>query len=108
MALAEQYGVDVARARRCLTPPTLNAALPSGLHPTLYARLTRESRTLEPEHLVQAALEDPEARRLLNLLGILEHQLLELAKSTAHDPGAASPNAVRTAAVIAKSALARA
>ena len=82
LALAEQCGVDVANARRSLAPPTMNAAVPSGLHPALYARLTGGSGTLGVDHLVHAALEEPEARSLLHRLGIAGHQLLELARPT--------------------------
>ena len=83
LALAEQYGVDVANARRSLAPPTINAAVPSGLHPALYARLADGPGMLEADHLVQAALEEPEARSLLHQLGIAGHRLLELARPTA-------------------------
>ena len=65
LALAEQRGVDVTRARRSLVAPTVVAAVPSGLHPELYARLTRSVGTLELDHLVHAALEAPEASSAL-------------------------------------------
>ena len=70
LAIAEKYGVDVAEARRSFAPPTINAAAPSGLHPALHARLTRDAGILKLDHLVRAALEDPEGRRLLNRLGV--------------------------------------
>ena len=74
-AIAEKYGVDVAEARRSFAPPTINAAAPSGLHPALHARLTRDAGILKLDHLVRAALEDPEGRRLLNRLGVEPHRL---------------------------------
>ena len=75
LAIAEKFGVDVAEARRSFAPPTINAAAPSGLHPALHARLTRDAGILKLDHLVRAALEDPEGRRLLNRLGVEPHRL---------------------------------
>ena len=50
--------------------------MPSGLHPTLHARLTRDAGTLQLDHLVQAALEDPECRLLLDRLGVPAQRLM--------------------------------
>ena len=76
LAIADQYGIDVDEARRSFAPPTINAPVPSGLHPALHARLTRDAGTLQLDHLVQAALEDPEGRRLLDRLGVPAHRLM--------------------------------
>src|SRR3954468_24062860 len=65
LAIAGQRGVNIDAARRSFGPPTINAPVPSGLHPALHARLTRGPGTLEVDHLVRAALEDPAGRRLL-------------------------------------------
>jgi hypothetical protein len=70
LAIADQRGFDVAEARRSFAPPTINASVPSGLHPALHARLTRDAGTLRLDHLVRAALEDPEGRQLLDRLGV--------------------------------------
>jgi hypothetical protein len=76
LAIAHHYGVNVEEARRSFGPPTVNASVPSGLHPALHARLTRDAGTLQLDHLVAAALEDPEGRRLLERLGIAANRLL--------------------------------
>jgi hypothetical protein len=77
LAIAHHYGVDVDEARRSFGPPTVNASVPSGLHPALHARLiSGETGTLHLDHLVAAALEDPEGRRLLDRLGIAPNRLL--------------------------------
>ena len=76
LAIARQRGVDVEAARHSFGPPTINAAKPSGLHPALHARLTRGVGTLQVDHLVEAALEDPDGRRLLNWMGVPPHRLL--------------------------------
>ena len=93
LALAALHGFDVAKARRSLARPTTIAAIPSGLHPALYARLTDGSGTLGTDRLLLAALEEPGARRLLNQLGIAEHQLLEPARATAHERNLAALSA---------------
>src|SRR3954453_3646644 len=69
LAIAEERGLDVEAARRNFAPPAINAPVPSGLHPALHARLTRDAGQLRLDHLVRAALEDPEGRRLLDQLG---------------------------------------
>jgi hypothetical protein len=81
LAIAEERGVDVDAARRSCAPPTINASVPSGLHPALHARLTRDQGTLQLDHLVAAALEDPEGRRLLDRLGVAAGWLLTPAAS---------------------------
>jgi transposase-like protein len=77
LAIARQRGVDVEAARRSFGPPTVNAAAPTGLHPALHARLTRDAGMLELDHLLRAALEDPEGRQLLDRLGVERQRLLE-------------------------------
>jgi transposase-like protein len=81
LVIAEGRGVDVEAARRSFAPPAINAAVPSGLHPALHARLTRDPGTLQLDHLVRAALEDPEGRRLLDRLGVAPGRLLSPAAS---------------------------
>ena len=81
LAIAEGRGVNVEAARRTFAPPAINAPVPSGLHPALHARLTRDRGTLEVDHLVRAALEDPEGRRLLDQLGVSMGRLLSPAAS---------------------------
>ncbi|HWK29136.1 MAG TPA: Clp protease N-terminal domain-containing protein [Solirubrobacter sp.] len=76
LAIAAQRGLDVEAARRSFGPPALNARTPSGLHPSLHARLTRDAGPLRLDHLVRAALEDVDARRLLERLGIGPGRLL--------------------------------
>jgi transposase-like protein len=76
LAIAGQRGVDVDAARRSFGPPTINAPVPSGLHPALHARLTRGAGMLGLDHLVRAALEDPDGRRLLDRLGVAPQWLL--------------------------------
>jgi hypothetical protein len=76
LAIAGQRGVDVDAARRSFGPPTINAPVPSGLHPALHARLTRGEGMLGLDHLVRAALEDPDGRRLLDRLGVAPQWLL--------------------------------
>jgi transposase-like protein len=77
LAIAVQRGLDVEAARRSFGPPTISAAPPSGLHPALHARLTRDAGRLELDHLLRAALEDPEGRQLLDRLGVGSQRLLE-------------------------------
>jgi transposase-like protein len=81
LAIAEERGVDVDAVRRSFAPPAINASVPSGLHPALHARLTRDPGTLQVDHLVAAALEDPEGRRLLDRLGVAPAWLLTAAAS---------------------------
>jgi hypothetical protein len=81
LAIAEGRGLDVEAARRSFAPPAINAPVPSGLHPALHARLTRDRGTLQLDHLVRAALEDPEGRRLLDQLGVAPGTLLSPAAS---------------------------
>src|SRR4051812_3144889 len=82
LAIAEGRGLDVSAARRSFAPPAINAPVPSGLHPALHARLTRDPGTLQLDHLVRAALEDPEGRRLLARLGVAPGRLLSPAASS--------------------------
>jgi hypothetical protein len=72
-------GFDVEAARRSFGPPTVNAPVPSGLRPSLHARLSRDDGPLRLDHLLRAALEDPDggARRVLDHLGIPPEALLE-------------------------------
>lgn len=81
LAIARErpLGIDVEAARRAVGPPAVNAAVPSGLHPTLHARLTRGTGPLRVDHLLRAAVEDPGGRRLLHRLGITPERLLETA-----------------------------
>jgi transposase-like protein len=81
LAILEERGLDVSAARRSFGPPAINAPVPSGLHPSLHARLTRDPGTLRIDHLVAAALEDPEGRRLLDQLGVAPGLLLSPAAS---------------------------
>jgi hypothetical protein len=81
LAIAEGRGLDVSAARRSFAPPAINAPVPSGLHPALHARLTRDPGTLQLDHLVRAALEDPEGRRLLDELGVAPGRLLSATAS---------------------------
>jgi uncharacterized protein YerC len=57
--------LDVDAARRSFAPPTVNARVPSGLHPELHARLARNHGPLGVEQLLRAALADPDARALM-------------------------------------------
>jgi Clp amino terminal domain, pathogenicity island component len=81
LAIARQrpLGIDLDAARRAFGPPTVNAPVPSGLHPALHARLTRDAGPLKLDHLLRAAIEDPGGRRLLDRLGITPERLLERA-----------------------------
>jgi transposase-like protein len=81
LAIAAERGMDVEAVRRSFAPPAINAPVPSGLHPALHARLTRDPGTLQLDHLVAAALEDPEGRRLLDRLGVAPAWLLSPAAS---------------------------
>jgi hypothetical protein len=72
-----QLGIDVEAARRTFAPPAVNASVPTGLHPSLHARLTRGRGPLDLDHLLRAAIEDPEGQRLLARLGVVPEQLLE-------------------------------
>jgi hypothetical protein len=65
LALAPR-GLDVDAARRRLGPPTLNAPEPAGLDPKLHARLVRNGGPLQVDHLLRAALADPDAKRLFD------------------------------------------
>ncbi|HEX6021501.1 MAG TPA: Clp protease N-terminal domain-containing protein [Solirubrobacter sp.] len=72
-------GLDVELARRNFGPPTVNAATPSGFRPSLHALLSRDNGPLKLDHLLRAALEDPDggARRLLDRLGVAPESLRE-------------------------------
>ena len=70
-------GLDVDAARRSFAPPAINASVPTGLHPALHARLTRDRGPLSLDQLLRAALEDPEGQRLLDRLGIPAQQLFD-------------------------------
>jgi len=61
--------IDVEAARRSFAPPAINASVPAGLHPSLHARLIRNSGPLGLHHLLEATLEDAGARRLLDRFG---------------------------------------
>jgi hypothetical protein len=65
LALAPR-GLDVDAARRRLGPPTINAPEPAGLDPKLHARLVRNGGPLQVDHLLRAALADPDAKRLFD------------------------------------------
>jgi len=67
LALAGSGAVslDVDAARSSFAPPSVNARVPSGLHPALHARLSRNHGPLGVEHLLHAALADPDARALV-------------------------------------------
>jgi hypothetical protein len=69
-------GFDLDIARRSFEPPAINAAAPSGLHPALHARLMSDEDTLHVDHLLRAALEDPDGQQLLDRLGIAPELLL--------------------------------
>ena len=79
LAIARQrsLGVDLEAARSTFGPPAINAAAPVGLDPALHARLTRDKGPLRLDHLVRAALEDPDGRGLLARLGIPPQRLLD-------------------------------
>ena len=64
-------GLDVEAARRTFGPPTINAPTPSGFRPSLHALLSRDDGPLGLDHLLRAALEDPDggAVRLLDRSG---------------------------------------
>jgi len=64
LAGAGALSMDVDAARRSFAPPTVNAQVPSGLHPALHARLSRVAGPLGVDQLLRAALADPSARRL--------------------------------------------
>jgi hypothetical protein len=72
-------GLDVEAARRSFGPPTVNAPSPSGFRPSLHALLARDDGPLKLDHLLRAALEDPDggARRLLDRLGVAPEALRE-------------------------------
>ncbi|MBE2319653.1 hypothetical protein DVA67_027035 [Solirubrobacter sp. CPCC 204708] len=65
LAQAGALQFDAEAARRSFPPPAMNAPSPAGLHPSLHARLIRNSGVLGLDHLVKATLEDDGARRLL-------------------------------------------
>ena len=71
LALADSGALtlDVDAARRSFTPPAINGQAPSGLHPSLHARLVRGRGKLSVDHLLRAVMEDPGARRLLDRFG---------------------------------------
>jgi len=72
-------GLDIEAARRSFGPPTVNASTPSGFRPSLHALLSRDEGPLKLDHLLRAALDDPDggAVRLLARLGIAPEDLLE-------------------------------
>jgi hypothetical protein len=76
LAIARERGLDVDAGRRVIGPPALNGAVPSGLHPALHARLTSGAGLLQVDHLLRAALEDPDGLRMLDRLGIAPEHLL--------------------------------
>jgi hypothetical protein len=73
LAIARERGLAVGRD---FGPPAVNAVVPSGLHPALHARLTSGAGVLQLDHLLQAALEDPDGVRMLDRLGITAEHLL--------------------------------
>jgi hypothetical protein len=79
LAISRQrhLGIDVEAARRTFGPPSMNAKVPTGLHPALHARLTRDRGPLDLDHLLRAAIEDPDGQRLLDRLGVPPQQLLD-------------------------------
>ena len=77
IAAPARSALDVEAARRSFGPPAINASAPTGLHPALHARLTRDRGPLGLDHLVRAALEDPDGQRLLDRLGVPPQQLLD-------------------------------
>jgi hypothetical protein len=81
IARERSLGFDLDTARSSFRPPAINAAAPSGLHPALHARLAGGAGTLQVEHLLRAALEDPDGLRLLDQLGITPEGLLTLRAS---------------------------
>jgi hypothetical protein len=72
-----QLGIDIEAARRTFGPPAINASVPTGLHPALHARLTRDRGPLDLDQLLRAAIEDPDGQRLLMRLGVRPQQLLD-------------------------------
>ena len=74
LAIARERGLDVGR--RDFLPPAVDTVVPSGLHPALHARLTSGDGLLQVDHLLRAALEDPDGVRLLDRLGIAPEHLL--------------------------------
>src|SRR3954447_5927899 len=77
IARTGSLALDVEAARRSFGPPTVNAPAPSGLRPSLHARLAGTVGPLGLDHLLRAALEEPGARRLLDRLGVTPQALLE-------------------------------
>ena len=79
LAISRQrhLGIDVEAARRTFAPPAMNAKVPTGLHPALHARLTRDRGPLDLDQLLRAAIEDPDSQRLLDRLGVPPQQLLD-------------------------------
>ena len=79
LAIARQRSLtlDINTVRRSFGPPMITANAPTGLHPALHARLTRDHGPLRLDHLVRAALADPDGQRLLDRLGIPPQQLLD-------------------------------
>jgi hypothetical protein len=75
LAIARERGLDVDTTPRGLRPRA-DAPVPSGLHPALHARLTGGTGMLQVDHLLRAALEDPDGVRLLDRLGIAPEHLL--------------------------------
>lgn len=71
LALAERGALqlDIDAARRSFAPPAINASAPTGLHPSLHARLVQGRGPLSVDQLLSAALEDPRARQLLDRFG---------------------------------------
>jgi hypothetical protein len=76
-------GLDVEAARRSFGPPALNAPAPTGFRPSLHALLARDDGPLGLDHLMRAALADPDggARRLLERFGIEPQSLITPAAS---------------------------
>ena len=77
VACQRSLDVDLEAARRWFGPPAINASAPTGLDPALHARVTREAGPVRIDHLVRAALQDPDGQRLLNRLGIPPKRLLD-------------------------------
>jgi ATP-dependent Clp protease ATP-binding subunit ClpA len=71
--------LDVEAARRTFTPPAIRLAEPVKLRSSLHAQLARSDGPIDIDHLLRAALEDPDggARRVLSQLGIPRQALMD-------------------------------
>jgi len=87
LAHAGALQLDIEAARRSFGPPALDAPKPAGLHPSIHARLVRNTGVLGIDQLVQATLQDAGARRLLDQFGGSVHKLVH-SRPVAHRGGA--------------------